>query len=227
MTEGLDLKGVYDVTLARIKEQGGEKARLGMTALMWISYSERPLQLDELLHALAVEIGSTFLDTKRIPSVEALLSCCLGLVVVDTEGSTVRLIHFTLQEYLYISDIFSPTHSIMAETCLTYLNFRTIKNISSTLYVLPQSTPFLKYCSLYWGAHARSGATIVVVSLALELFDQIESHISTKLLLVGRISKNSLYNRYMSSSPISPFEGKSANCYKKDVGTVGDAESGG
>jgi len=41
---------------------------------MWISHSERLLQLDELSHALAIEIGSKDLNPERIPSVETLLS---------------------------------------------------------------------------------------------------------------------------------------------------------
>ena len=184
MTQGLDLKGFYGGTIERIKEQGGERARLGMAALMWISHSERLLQLDELLHALAVEIGSTDLNAENIPSVETLLNCCLGLVVVDREASTVRLIHHTLQEYLNtFPDIFGPAHSIMTETCLTYLNFRTIKDISSTLIDLSQLTPFLKYSSLYWGVHARRETSSCAKLLALQLFSQIETHISTKLLL--------------------------------------------
>ena len=149
ITQGLDLKDVYGTTIERIKKQGGEKARLGMRALLWISHSERLLQLHELLHALAVEIGSMDLNVERIPSVEALLSCCMGLVIVDREASTIRLIHYTLQEYLYTCpDLFGATHSTMAETCLTYLNFQTIKEIPPTLLALPQSTPFFKYSSL-------------------------------------------------------------------------------
>ena len=201
MTEGLDLDDVYGATLERVKEQGGEKTRLGMAALMWISHSERLLQLDELSHALAVEIGSKDLNPERIPSVETLLSCCLGLIIIDREASTVRLIHFTLQEYLYTyPNLFGPTHSIMAETCLTYLNFQSIKDISSTLSTLPQSTPFLRYSSLYWGAHAKREATNDVASLALKLFNQIESHISTRLLLVNLISRT---GRYSGDIPIS------------------------
>ena len=142
-----------------------------MAVLMWISHSGRLLQLDELLHGLAVEIGSTDLNAENIPSVETLLSCCLGLVVVDREASTVRLIHFTLQEYLNtFPDIFGPAHSIMAETCLTHLNFRTITNISSAASDLSQSTPFLKYSSLYWGLHARREISSFVISLALQFF---------------------------------------------------------
>ena len=191
MSEGLDLKDFYGATIERIKKQGGEKARLGMAALMWISHSERLLQLDELLHALAVEIGSTDLNAGNIPLVETLLSCCLGLVVHDKEASTIRLIHFSLQEYLNTCpDIFGSTHSIMAETCLTYLNFQTITDILSMpkdgwteRFVLPQSTPFLGYSSLYWGVHAKREASNGIISLTLQLFSQIETHISTKLLL--------------------------------------------
>src|SRR6195952_3473762 len=57
MTEGLDLNDLYGATLERVKEQGGEKARRGMAALMWIAHAEILLQLNELSHALAVEIG--------------------------------------------------------------------------------------------------------------------------------------------------------------------------
>ena len=201
MTEGLDLNDVYGATLERVKEQGGEKTRLGMAALMWISHSERLLQLDELSHALAVETESRDLNAERIPSVETLLSCCLGLIVIDREASTVRLIHFTLQEYLYTyPNLFGSTHSIMAEICLTYLNFQTIKNISSTLSALPESTPFLRYSSLYWGVHARREATNDVELLALKLFSQVEGHISTRLLLVDLLSRT---GRYSGDIPIS------------------------
>ena len=196
---GLDLKVFCDAALERIKEQDGQKTKLGMAALMWLSHSERPLHPDELSHALAVEIGSTDLDTERITSVDTMLDCCLGLVVIDKEASAIRLIHGTLQEYFYACpDIFGPTHSIMAETCLTYLNFRAIKDISPTLSTPPQSTPFLNYSSLYWGVHARREASRDVVSLALQIFSQIESHISTRLLMADLISKTGLDRRDIS-----------------------------
>ena len=206
---GLDFQDIYGSTLERIKEQGGEKTRLGIAALMWISHSERLLQLDELLHALAVEIGSTDLNPEKIPSVETLLNCCLGLVIVDEEASTVRLIHFTLWEYLLsCPDLFGLTHSIMAETCLTYLNFRAIKNISPIISTLSQPTPFLKYSSLYWGVHCRRDTSKGVVSLALKLFGQIESHISTKLLLMDLISMTGRYNCDMPiNCPLAGFTG--------------------
>ncbi|RPA97752.1 hypothetical protein L873DRAFT_1809172, partial [Choiromyces venosus 120613-1] len=129
-----------------------------MGALLWISHSEKPLQLDELLQALAVEKGSTELNPKRISSVEILLSCCLGLITFDKEASRVRLIHFSLQEYLYTRpDVFPSAHSTIAETCLTYLNFPHIKDLSHSLDSSPP--PFLTYFSLYWGVHAGREAS--------------------------------------------------------------------
>ena len=42
---GLDLGGAYEAMIGRIMAQGGEKARLGAAAMMWISHSKRSLQV--------------------------------------------------------------------------------------------------------------------------------------------------------------------------------------
>jgi len=92
--DGAGLGEAYGETLERIKAQGGGRTKLAMAALMWICHAERPLQVDELRHALAVEIGSTFFNSENAPSIGVLLGCCQGLIIVDKESSTVRLIHF-------------------------------------------------------------------------------------------------------------------------------------
>ena len=48
---GLGLEDVYRAIIERIKVQGGDKARLGMGALMWMCHAERPLSANELCHA--------------------------------------------------------------------------------------------------------------------------------------------------------------------------------
>jgi len=154
-----------------------------MAALMWISHAERPLKTDELCHALAVEIGSPNLHPDDVPSIGTLLTCCQGLVTVDKEASTVRLIHFTLKEYLLAHpDIFGKVHSTMAETCLSYLNSQQVRALSWTSPDL-QGQPFLEYSSLYWGVHARRDLSDCARLLALKLFDDYNHHISTKVLL--------------------------------------------
>ena len=186
MTDGLGLGSAYGGTLGRIKGQGGYKSGLGMAALMWISHSERPLKADELCHALGVEIGSPNLDSDNVPSIASLLSCCQGLVTVDKEASTVRLIHFTLQEYLRAHpDISKRAHSTIAETCLSYLNSRQVKALSSSISPDLRSIPFLEYSSLYWGVHAKRDLSDCAKQLALKLFDDFANHISTEILLRG------------------------------------------
>ena len=143
MTEGLGLDGAYSETLSRIKGQSEEEARLGIATLMWISHSERPLKVDELCQALGVEIGSPDLDSDDIPSIGTLLVCCQGLVTVDKEASTVRLIHFTLQEYFGAHpELFGRAHSTMAEICLSFLNSHQVKAISASTSHDLWGTPF-------------------------------------------------------------------------------------
>ena len=81
MTNGDGLSGAYMGTLSRIQAQPRSISKLGMEVLMWVSYAERPLHVDELSHALGVE-GSTDLDIRNIPKIETLLACSLELVVV-------------------------------------------------------------------------------------------------------------------------------------------------
>jgi len=184
MTDGLGLGDAYRVTLDRIKRQGEEKAKLGMAALMWISRAERPLKAHELCHALAVEIGSLNLHTDNVPSIGTLLSCSQGLIVVEKEASTVRLIHFTLQEYLCAHpDLFGAAHSVMTETCLSYLNSQRVRDFSTCPSPHLQDAPFLEYSSVYWGVHAKRDLSDGAKLLALKLFDNYNRHISTKILM--------------------------------------------
>jgi len=182
MASGLGLGEVYGATIERIKAQAGDKPKLGMAALMWISHAERPLQADDLCHALAVELGSTTFITDNIPSITTLVGCCQGLITVDKGASIVRLVHFTLQEYLSAHpDIFSRPHSAIAEICLTYLNSQQVKALS-TLSHDSRKTPFLEYCSVYWGVHAKRDLSDSARSLALELLKEDYGLIPTRFL---------------------------------------------
>ena len=160
MTGGVELGDVYGATIERIRAQDGDKSRLGMAALMWVSHAERPLSADELCHAPAVKLGDTDFDVGNLPSMSTLVTCCQGLITVDKEASTVRLVHFTLLEYLSAHpDIFSKPHSAMAEICLTYLNSQSVKSLSTDPSPDIQNAPFLGYCSVYWGECMRKGSS--------------------------------------------------------------------
>ena len=187
VTKGNGLGDAYTATLRRLKAQKGNKSTLGLKVLMWVSHAERPLRAEELCHAIGVEIGSSDLDFESIPALRTLLASCLGLVTVEASSSTVRLMHFTLQEHL-ASDptLFPSTHSTIAEVCLTYLNFKSVMSLSPTLGSPPSTMPLLDYASCFWGKHAKREMTEYAKILALKLLDRFDQHISAQILLLSR-----------------------------------------
>ena len=184
-TTGVDLDSVYHQTMQRIREQKGGRSRLGIEVLMWVSHAERPLRIDELCHALAVETGSTNLDPENIPPQDTMLGSCLGLAVVDAETSIVRLIHYTLQEYLSRPDVLPDAHRTLGETCLTFLNYDEVKGLPADNFLNLGALPFLKYASWYWGRHAKMGLSDHSKSLALQLLNQSNKHIAAALLFAS------------------------------------------
>ena len=185
MTEGKGLGDAYTATLTRIKSQNDSKSRLGVEALMWISHSGRPLKALELCQALGIETGDTDWNSGNIPAIETVLRCSLGLVTIEASSSTVRLVHFTLQEHLSnASALFCSPHSMMAEICLTFLNFQWVRDLSTALDSPPVTAPFVGYASCFWGTHARKELSERVKLLALKLLDGYDKHVSSKLLLV-------------------------------------------
>ena len=200
--DGAGLWDAYGATLERIKAQDEEKAKLAMATLTWICHSERPLQVNELCHALAVEIEAPDFDHENVPLIGTLLESCQGLITVDAEAFTVRLIHYTVQEYLCSHpNLFSKPHSVLAETCLAYLNSQRVKSLRS--HTLPdyESMPFLKYSSRYWGTHVNWDLSDSARALARELLNRYEDHISAVSLLgqlhpgyVGGIATSLLFS---------------------------------
>ncbi|RPA93312.1 ankyrin [Choiromyces venosus 120613-1] len=189
MTKDPGLEGAYNSTLDRIRQQSGGKCKLGIEALMWISHSRWPLGTEELCHALGVESGAEDVITDNIPSIEIVLSCTLGLIIIDEKAGTVHLLHKTLQEYLDKHSIpFATAHSIMAETCLTYLNYRSVRALSPNpgdpveLDKVLRMMPFLDYATCLWGEYAATKVTEPVKTLALRFLDGHEKHISALIL---------------------------------------------
>jgi len=157
MVHGNRQSDAYAETLTRIKAQKGNKAVLGLKVLMWVLYSERQLRAQELCHALGVEIGSSDLDLENIPALRTLLASCLGLVTIEESSSTVRLAHFTLQEHLLSNPtLFRNPHSTIGEICLTYLNYRSVCDLSPTLYPPLGNAPS-GVCFLLLGKARKNG----------------------------------------------------------------------
>ncbi|KAF5536011.1 heterokaryon incompatibility protein het-E-1 [Fusarium napiforme] len=115
----------YGDAMKRIEDQLTDQAILAKEALMWISCARRLLSPVELQHALGIEIDSTDFDEENLSEIPDIVSACAGLVTVDEQSNTVRLAHFTTQEYFErTQDQWFPNaaQEITVKT-LTYLSY--------------------------------------------------------------------------------------------------------
>jgi len=110
------------------------------------------------------------------------LGSCLGVAVVDKETSQVRLIHYTLQDYLSRSGVLPDAHRTLGQTCLTYLNYDQVKRIPADNLSSLENFSFLGYSSSHWGRHAKIELSHHAKSLVLDLINQFDHHISSVLL---------------------------------------------
>jgi hypothetical protein len=154
-----NLDEAFDGTMSRVEQQPTELFNKAAKIIAWIHLAEEPLTVDELLWSLAIKDGDTSLDQRGIPIRKTLLNCCHGLAAIDQETSTVRLFHYSLQEYLSRQDrIFRFTkvewHMKMARTCLTFLKFPSV-----TAGEAPEQNSntitLLSYAATQWGHHFR------------------------------------------------------------------------
>jgi hypothetical protein len=117
------------------KSKGSEKkVALAQKIFQWICSAKRPLLMEELKEAIAFDSTDRFWDTGKIATEGSqLIQACGGLVVFDRDDQTVRLVHYTVQQFL----LSTPTDPSIAnlhfqmpqaefqagELCVTYLSF--------------------------------------------------------------------------------------------------------
>jgi hypothetical protein len=129
----------YDRIVRRIssKPRGKEKLMLAGTMLSWILCAQRPLKIDELREAVAIQLGDKTLQRERVVKDKLhLLEACSNLIMVEADGA-VRLAHHTVRGYLLdethletgsewksvLRFRLKDTVAIVAQKCLTYLKF--------------------------------------------------------------------------------------------------------
>ena len=132
-----NLDQAFGSTIERIEKQHDGLKDQALRILQWIHLAKDALTVDELMHALATDGNQEELDYENFPSRSTFLECCLGLVIIDIETSSVRFVHYSLQEYMNSQTQFlqlrdQPGHESIAKTCLTYLSFETNRENSVT-----------------------------------------------------------------------------------------------
>ena len=165
------LDDTYADAITRISSQDEEDVQLAKRTLMWISCAKRPLSIIELQHALATKPGAKELDTESLPDKDVIVDVCSGLVAIDRESETIRLVHYTTQDYLVRvrAELFATAEIDMTCCCLTHLLFSTSAQISElreSFYTsasknvaeLKAAYPFWSYAARFWGSHAHEKA---------------------------------------------------------------------
>ena len=158
-----------DDTYCRILESiPSEHLEAATRVLQFLTYSERPLTIDEVVDAIAVNIREQphFHPKYRMPDPNEITSFCSSLVVKmprqgsermeDEERTYLQLAHFSVKEYLTSdrvcksiqSHIREPVARITAaKACLAYLlHFN--HEITETESL--QDFPFAGYSSMFW-----------------------------------------------------------------------------
>ena len=158
--------GVYDIykeEMVRISEKSEEDNILAQRAFSYIFCAKRPLHVEELRHALAVEANDIVLDEEAFVESETLLNASSGLIRIDDVSNTIGLVHYTLKEYLenHPEYLLPNPETIIATTCLTYLSFEVFDSgpcsDTEALEQRLRDYKFLDYASRHWGHHVAGG----------------------------------------------------------------------
>ncbi|KAF3159060.1 hypothetical protein TWF788_004016 [Orbilia oligospora] len=167
-------KLAYDGAMERIESHNKDSKELAKQVLTWIAHAMRPLKASELQCALAVEIGTPAFDEENIPDLHRMISVCAGLVITEDESKTMRLVHYTAQEYFedHPQALSSNCHNDILEVCVTYLSydiFETGPCESAILFSARlESYALYEYASQDWAHHAYKSsvrATPLVMGL--------------------------------------------------------------
>ncbi|KAJ7864488.1 kinase-like domain-containing protein [Mycena olivaceomarginata] len=116
--------GRHDAVVERINQQSHDDRKLAWLTLSWITNTERPLRPSELEGALSVQPGDRKIDTESLLDVQTTASARAGLVVLNEKDDTIRLMHYTIQNYLerIQSRQFPEAQLQITMTCFTYLS---------------------------------------------------------------------------------------------------------
>jgi hypothetical protein len=143
---------------------------------IWVANAKRPLSVEELLEAIAIEPDTKSLDREGVMEMVVVLSVCAGLVIVDQDG-TVRLIHYTTQKYLdgVQASKFPFAQTDIARACLTYLlydDFAPLPEDRQELRELEQDHALLDYSFRHSLIHAAGKSEAILRHLIMEFLGQ-------------------------------------------------------
>jgi ankyrin repeat protein len=158
---------LQDVDTAQPNTRNRERIR---RILQWLVAAARPLKVDEIREAIAVEEYQMQRNQTAEIDSETLIGLCGPLVRTNGKTDELSLAHFSLKEFLISGKLLearndsarrynirsSDANAYLAKTSLTYLSFQELSNHCQTLNELGnlrQKYRFLDYATLHGGTH--------------------------------------------------------------------------
>lgn len=203
----INLAQAYESTLTRINQQSKSRSKLAMQVLSWVLNCRRPLQVEELRHALAVDASDDKLEEENLPSPKLMINSCMGLVLVDHSSGQIRFAHLTVLEFLrdVHRDLFGQAQADLriAQSCLKYLSFRPFHesrcDTQGDILENLRSYPFLDYAAGNWGEHLDK-------DIEVDLEDDLLALLDDRRLLQNAVYVLHYQRRSDRMTPLSAFE---------------------
>ncbi|KAI0265429.1 ankyrin repeat-containing domain protein [Gloeopeniophorella convolvens] len=212
------LYATYESTLERVSEEKWEHAH---RIFQCLSFSERPLRVEELAEVFAVhpddEIPTYHSDWRSDDPESVVLSTCPGsfIQIISEDSSTgtrriVQFTHFSVKEFLTSDRLTHPeakasrfhvlpgqSHVVLARTCLGVL---LRPNDAATVEQSTSIKPHLEeYATHLWDNHARYEDVYMSLSrVAKLLFDPTKPHFAAW----ARSRESSLGERNQPGTPL-------------------------
>jgi len=196
-----ELPETLDETYGRILQEIPKSNRLHAHRLLQcLTVAVRPLRVEELAEVLAVDFGATGgipklnEDLRWEDQEQAVLSACSSLIAVveDDSSRVVQFSHFSVKEFLtsdrlatstidashYHHILLEPSHTIMAQACLSVL----LRLGSNTNKYNLKVFPLARYASRYFGNHAEFGNVLAYIRGGIDdLLDSDKPHFAAWL----------------------------------------------
>ncbi|KAI9040622.1 uncharacterized protein KD926_007838 [Aspergillus affinis] len=123
-----ELEETYSRCLQRMNLQDCRALKV----LKWVSFASRPLHIEELKEAIAIEIYDTEWDASKIPRANSVLTGCANLVIVDPFDNCARFAHSSVKQYFQAESNSIPEYPKTSEQgelecgelCVNYLCFK-------------------------------------------------------------------------------------------------------
>ncbi|KAI4117724.1 MAG: hypothetical protein LQ345_002100 [Seirophora villosa] len=155
------LNSLYDEAFKRIDGQNEDDRELAHRALRWVAYAYEPLRVRMLEEALAIDPQADDFDREASPPIALVLNACAGLLIMEKETATVRLVHYTAQDYFdkLTTSRIQDAHTVLAGDCIAYLNAESIQSSPDGSYRwdVNRKFPLFVYASTFLGLHAKAG----------------------------------------------------------------------